>query len=254
MGDPPRLKSDSGSLEALLLRSSRSFEPPPLAQEEVWRRVQLLTAAGAAVGATGLAAQTALVGSAGSRIAGTLWPSVLKWTAVIAVGLPVAGGAATLVKAAAVHHEVRSAAPVARTDIASTPQPAPMSGASLGLGSPAESTPPVAVDPGASRHVALPQRAHSGQDTPSALRKESLSLGEARAKFAAGDARAALDQVGRLSVEFPHGKLAQEREALAMDCLAALGDGEGARARALAFLARFPESPYLARVRQLAER
>jgi hypothetical protein len=36
-----------------------------------------------------------------------------------------------------------------------------------------------------------------------------------------------------------------------MDCLAALGDGEGARTRARAFLDRFPMSPYLAHVRQL---
>ena len=55
-------------------------------------------------------------------------------------------------------------------------------------------------------------------------------------------------------MEFPHGRLVQEREVLAIDCLAALGEGEAARARAAAFLARFPVSPYAAHVRPFAER
>jgi hypothetical protein len=253
MADPPRLRSDSESLEALLLRSSRSCEPPPLAEDEVWRRVQVMTAAGAAVGATGLAVQTASAGSVGSKIAaGGLWLSVMKWTAVVAVALPATGEGARW----ALH---RGAGPAAVSKTA-TPQPLVIAGGPQEQGVAPDSvqaTPAAVVVRTAPKPAASP-RAHSAsaaesitQDGPSALRKESLSLGAARAKFAAGDARGALDEIARLGAEFPHGRLVQEREVLAMDCLAALGDTESARTRAVAFLGRFPASPYLAHVRQL---
>ncbi len=241
-------------MEALLLRSSRSCEPPPLAQEEVGRRIQLLTGKGVALGANGIAGQAA--STASSRIAaGTLWPAVFKWTAVIAFGLPAAGGVAHW----AARRESRESAVVTQA----APPPSSIGRDPLALGSPsgsAKASIPAAADlPDAPGHGASRQRVHRGagagldpQDAPSALRKESLSLAEARAKFASGDPRAALDKVASLSVEFPHGKLAQEREALAIDCLAALGDAQGARARAQAFVARFPGSPYLARIRPLA--
>jgi len=252
MADPPRLSSNAGSLEALLLRSSRSGEPPATAEEDVWRRIQVATAAGAAAGATGLAVQTAATGS--KLVKGALWLSVLKWTAVVAVGVPAAGMAAhwavrgdarsTAITKAAVAPRplvVTPLAPAAAADSAEAPAPAP------------------AFVPEPARPAAQPRgRVTTGAtmptDAPSALRKESLSLGAARAKFAAGDPHGALDEVARLGVAFPHGRLVQEREILAMDCLAALGDGEGARARARAFLDRFPESPYIAHVRQLVER
>jgi hypothetical protein len=79
-------------------------------------------------------------------------------------------------------------------------------------------------------------------------------LRAAQERYAGGDPRGALDDVGRLSAQFPLGWLVQEREVLAMDCLAALGDRVGARARAQTFLDRFPQSPYLAHVRQFVER
>ena len=254
VADPPRLRSNVGSLEALLLRSSRSGEPPPEVEDEVWRRVQAVTAAGAALGATGLAVQTAATGSKLAK--GALWLSMLKWTAVVAVAMPAAGVAAHW----AVRREATSTAGLARGLAAARPLvaastlPAPDS-----LSDSAEIPAPVlAAEPPRSGVVAPRARvasvASTAQDAPSALRKESLSLGSARGKFAAGDPRGALDEVARLGVEFPHGRLVQEREVLAIDCLAALGDGEAARTRAAAFLARFPVSPYAAHVRQFAER
>lgn len=252
MSDPPRLRSEAASLEGLLLRSSRDLEPPASAEEEVWRRVQIVTAAGAVAGATGLAASTA---AAGSKVLGkTLWLSVLKWSAVVALGLPAAGGATRWV----VHREATST-----VQVASTPKSEPLAKASTLP--PVESTPsmPVVlptVTPTAMARldVRSTPRAHGAsgasgppKDVPSALNRESRSLGAARAKFAAGDPRGALDDVTRLGVDFPHGRLAQEREVLAIDCLAAVSDGDGARARAIAFVNRFGQSPYLAHVRQV---
>jgi hypothetical protein len=258
VADPPRLRSNVGSLEALLLRSSRSGEPPPEVEDEVWRRVQAVTAAGAALGATGLAVQTAATGSKLAK--GALWLSMLKWTAVVAVAMPAAGVAAGMASRWAVRREATSTAGLARGLAAARPLvaasalPAPDS-----LPDSADIPAPVlAAEPPRSGVVAPRARvasvASTAQDAPSALRKESLSLGSARGKFAAGDPRGALDEVARLGVEFPHGRLVQEREVLAIDCLAALGDGEAARTRAAAFLARFPVSPYAAHVRPFAER
>jgi hypothetical protein len=47
---------------------------------------------------------------------------------------------------------------------------------------------------------------------------------------------------------YPRGTLAQEREVLAIEALAALGQGDAARARAAAFESASPGSPYAVRV------
>ncbi len=243
MGDPPRLRSEAG-LEGLLLRSSRTNTPTPDTEEEVWRRLQIATAAGAAT-AAGIGA------SAGSKVAAkTIWVTVLKWTAVVAVGVPVAGVATHW----AIHRREVLAPNVTAPGALPGPEPrveptgaaAPAPTVSLAASAvPEETAAPLRV------HAPAPS---GTRDVSSALRKESLALGTARAKLAAGDARAALDDVARLAAEFPHGRLLQEREVLAIDCLEALGDRDGARSRARAFLDRFPQSPYAAHVRPLAER
>jgi hypothetical protein len=259
MADPPRLRSDSGSLEALLLGSARSCEPPALAEQEVWRRIQVIGATGAAVGAAGLAAQSA---SAGSKwVAGAVWSSILKWTAIVAVGVPAAGLPARW----ALQRMARPAAAVAVAKPAIAPRPVATEGVPPVDDSPAhgnQTGTPSPVDLGPQRPAAAWPRhvggAASGGSTvrevPSDLRRESLSLAAARAKYASGNPRDALDDVARLGVEFPHGVLVQEREVLAIDSLTALGDTDGARLRAQMFLDRFPMSPYLAHVRHLTGR
>jgi hypothetical protein len=256
MGDPPRLRSASGSLEALLLRSSRTLEPPPSAEEEVWSKLQVMTAAGAAATAAGLAAPAA----AGSKIvAKALWLSALKWGVVLAVAVPAAGVATSyaLHRRAAALPVTSAAAPIVslRASIADGPLPAPATEAPESAAPSALVAPSVA--PALDVDSPLPSRVHGvpvRRDASSALKREGLSLGAARAKFAQGDARGALEDVSRLVAEFPRGRLVQEREVLAIDCLAALGDVEAERSRAHAFLARFPASPYVAHVRQLLER
>ena len=58
--DPPRLRSETGSVEALLLRSARNVEPPPHAEDEVRRRLDVVLTVGVGLaGATGIAAETA---------------------------------------------------------------------------------------------------------------------------------------------------------------------------------------------------
>jgi hypothetical protein len=259
MADPPRLRSESGSWEALLLRSAPTLEPPPSAQDEVWRRLEVASAVGAAAaaGATGIAAHLAT--SAGSKMVGEgIWLSVLKWGAVVAIGVPAVGVTARVVMHRETH-ETRAVVQAAAPSPAVEPAHARAAGGSLPdssqTSSPIERPVVDLPKPGS------PQRAgHTAghaesamSDAPSALRAESLLLGVARAKLAAGDSRGALDDVARLGVQFPHGTLVQEREVLAIDCLSAMGNRPGMRTRARAFLERFPSSPYSAHLRQLLE-
>jgi hypothetical protein len=255
--DPPRLRSESGSWEALLLRSAPDLEPPPSAQDEVWRRLEVVSAVGAAAGMTGIATHAAA--SVGSKVVGkAIWLSVLKWGAVVAIGVPAVG----LTARVAMHNEARETRAAVQ---AATPSPAvePAGARSAGssppdssqTGAPAERAAVDIPKAGSSQRAGhTAGRAESSTtDAPSALRAESLLLGVARAKLAAGDSRGALEDVARLGVQYPHGRLVQEREVLAIDCLVAMGNRQGALARARAFLERFPESPYSAHLRQLLE-
>jgi hypothetical protein len=257
MADPPRLRSESGSLEALLLRSAPSLEPPPSAQDEVWRKLEIISAVGAAAGASGIAAHAAA--SAGSKMVGEgIWLSLLKWGAVVAIGVPAVGVTARVVMRRETH-ETRAAAQAATPSPAAEPANARTAGGSptdsKQASTPAEQAVVDAPKPGNPQHGG--HTAGRGEstmsDAPSALRAESLLLGAARAKLAAGDSRGALEDIARLGIQFPHGTLFQEREVLAIDCLAAMGNRQGARTRARAFLERFPDSPYSAHLRQLLE-
>jgi hypothetical protein len=267
MADPPRLRSESGTLESLLLRSAPSFEPPPSAEEEVWRRLKIVGAVGASAGATGAATYAAASG--GAKLASkAIWLTVLKWGAVVAIGVPAVGVATRAV----LRREARSvvvepsAPPVrqaTRQELAAPPAEAPAPPAPMFAPPPASAdvpaSPPAKVAAAPRLVPRTPARAEAtAADAPSALRAESLLLGAARARLAAGDPRAALDDVARLQAQFPRGRLVQEREVVAIDALAAIGRveagaGDVLRARANAFLQRFPASPYAAHVRQLIE-
>ena len=247
MADPPRLRSESGTLGALLLRSAPSFEPPPSAEEEVWRRLQMVTAVSAAAGATGLAAHAAV--SAGAKVFGNaVWFGLLKWGMIVAIGLPAVGMTTRW-------------ALQGKSRVTAGPVPAPVAESFPKMLSGADGT-ARSLPTLESTQVIVPRERPVAdapkhavpilvRDMPSALKTESLLLGVARSKFAAGDARGALADVTQLGVEFPHGGLVQEREVVAIDCLAALGDRRGMRARAVSFLERFPSSPYAGHLRQL---
>ena len=84
---------------------------------------------------------------------------------------------------------------------------------------------------------------------PSALAQETARLAELRAAAASDPARALA-----LAVEtdraFPRGVFSEEREAIAVGALARLGRTSEARARAEAFLATHPKSPFAEGVRR----
>jgi hypothetical protein len=85
-----------------------------------------------------------------------------------------------------------------------------------------------------------------------ALLREAQMLEKARAGIE-GDPASSLRSLDEHRGGFPEGQLAAERELLAIDALARLGRAGEARARAQAFLARFPSSPYASKARRIAE-
>ncbi len=86
--------------------------------------------------------------------------------------------------------------------------------------------------------------------TPSTdtLGVERRALDEARSKLASGDPGGALRQLTEHEQRFPKARLAEEREALAVQALVNEGRKEDARARAKAFRDRWPTSVYRAAV------
>jgi hypothetical protein len=106
-----------------------------------------------------------------------------------------------------------------------------------------------------------PHRRAVARDVPSepalspvgASPSESQRVAAARSLLRSGRASAALAALQALERDEPNGLLAQEREALAIQALAALGQRAAARQRAAAFTQRYPDSPHLAVVRRAAE-
>ncbi len=74
------------------------------------------------------------------------------------------------------------------------------------------------------------------------LRAERMIIETARSALSQGHTSDALAALGRHEALFPQGQLAEEREALAVQCLAASGAGELARKRADRFRRQFPRS------------
>jgi hypothetical protein len=239
MGDPKRLRSDSRSPEAVLLRSAPELEPPPAAQGEVWRRLQAMPA---------ISATSAAHAAAASKVAAkTAWIGLLKWGAVVAIGVPVIGVATYSAVHAGTHvapspRITESTAPSSLESEAPLPPPSPVpEPETTGVGARQAPSP-------------LEHASRTGAIPPSALRAEAAMLAIARGRLSAGDYRAALDDVTKLGARFPHGALVQEREVVAIGALAGMGDRQALVARATAFLQRYPDGPYAAHVRHLVQR
>lgn len=102
---------------------------------------------------------------------------------------------------------------------------------------------PRAVKPEAAEQAELPALAARG------LGVERSLLDVARSALARGEAAEALDAVDRHARDYPDGALVEEREALAIKALMALGRRDEARERAARFELRFPNGLLLRAVR-----
>ena len=211
-------------------------EPPLESKQRVYGALlaSLEAAAGAAAAASALAKAPA-----------TVPPVIASITSgkalAIAAGIWLIGGATGAALFGAFHpQQVRvvyvdrpvlsSPAPVVESAplIASAVEPLPANRApSLGSGT---------------RGLAVAPSASSAPNASSELARERALLDLARAHAAHGEPALVLEQVELHSRQFPHGRLSEEREALAIRALLGLGRADEARARATAFRAAYPNS------------
>ncbi|MBK8217573.1 MAG: hypothetical protein IPK71_27920 [Myxococcales bacterium] len=209
--------------------------PEPVARGEVLARVEksvlLATLAqGAAQG--GGAKVGAAVGSGATALARLKAAMVVGALGAFAAGVAVG----------------RASAP------RSAPPPAPSAIALSSAPTATESAAPVVTSAPSAVVSAVPTAQVPPSATPSAtmiptavgdLSKEQILLDTARAALARGRAEDALAAVASHAAQFPHGRLVEDREAVAVQALAAAGRTDEARARAQRFRARYPRSIYL---------
>jgi hypothetical protein len=213
-------------------------EPPPEAKQRVasalFAALELAAAAGAAnapkplaPGSVHPAPVSLLGGVAGSKVlavAASIWlMGGITGAALYRVLRP------TEVRVVYVDRPTRSAASPKEPDPEASAAPA--SGAS-------SATPSAAP----ARSAADRANSGSGADSPSDLARERALLDIARADAAQGEPARVLAVVEQHRQRFPHGRLAEEREALAIRALLSLGRRPEAEARARAFRAAYPNS------------
>ncbi|MBL8951857.1 MAG: hypothetical protein JNK82_13830 [Myxococcaceae bacterium] len=196
-------------------------EPPEGAQERVFGKLAASIAAGAVVGASASAAAASTSG-AGASAAGA--GVATKLVVVIAAGSVAAGlaggtmlGRTVLAPEPVVVEKVRTVEKVVEVPAAPAPPPEP-------------------------EPVPEPEPAPKRPAADTLLARERELLDAARAALMKGDGAAALDAADRHSKQFPRGRLAEERESLAVQALVAQKNLSAARERAAAFHHKYPKS------------
>jgi hypothetical protein len=267
--------SDADGFERSLLESGLDAEPPPRAVDEVWQ--QVLSAVAPPVGpGPGGGATGALAAAKGATVT-TFGKGFLLG---IAASVAVAGAERVMTHRSASTSELSAAmqpapapmALVARSPLApvaspallapeafepSSNEPAPTSSRSVTSARfsashapvPAPAPSPVVALQGSVAAFPLPD---AGPIPKSRLEEEAALLRRARAELRSGALAAAFGTLEASREKFSAPELYQEREALLIELLHRSGQGERARERARAFLARFPESPHAAAVRAFA--
>jgi hypothetical protein len=247
MKDPERLLISSGDdLERELLGSLRGDAPPTGAKAETWRKVGAQLAAVSIIGGT--------VGSAAATTATTGIVATLAKASAVKLAIGIAAAALVVGGGAVMVHRIGShavAPPDAVIPVTNDARERALAAA------PVEPVPDREVPPapaavvtshGESVYSSGPPKAIGEPTMRDRLDAESALLTAARADLRGGDAEAAQATLARMQAEFPHGVLAQEREVLTIEALAADGKADAASRRARAFMAAHPESPHSARL------
>ena len=263
--DPVRLL-DGGELtpdERRALGADQVSTSPVGAKGAIWAALSLKLAAPATAAAAALSSGAPATASGASAVAtaSSITAVALVKSATLGVALGAAVGTGLFFGARS--EAPRPAATVVGNrgvgDLGATGVRAPFHVAAPSSGAPpaaaaSDSAPPVLVTPPPverpAPHVEVSAPARAPVQPP--LESESRRVARAHALLRAGDAGAALALLDALARDEPNGLLVQEREALVVEALAALGRHDAARARADAFLARFPRSPHTAAVRRAA--
>jgi len=215
-------------------------QPPPLSPEartllDQEREIQPLSAT---VRARAMArARAALVAGTPTRRSAPTPARRTRWAAAAALLCLISGG-------------VGVAAYQVRARLTKTPQeqPAPPPVVKAAAPAPVKPAQPIAE---------VPTPPETAVGTPhlsrtDAARAELRLLRQARAAVAREDYAAALPPIAEHARRFKDGRLSEEREALRVKALAALGRTDDARRAAVAFRARFPRSVLLSAVNKLS--
>ena len=148
----------------------------------------------------------------------------------------------------------REAAPVA-------PPRAPVVSKALGAPAPVVAMPEVVAPPAVSplppvqrAAPARPSKTESSATAGGDLSEQIRLIEAARAGVASNDAKTALAALNSYSSKFPRGSFGQEATVLRIRALDQSGDSARATAMAKSFVARFPNSPHVARLKPIAER
>lgn len=217
---PPELKT--------LVEAERRAPPRPPADARLAVRQRLDAAL------AGRAAPTATAPHAGAGAPQTLGLRGLRFW-------PLAATFAAGTVAGALGHAALTRAPPIPTAPIDRPAVATTTTATNTTATPAP-PPSVAAAPPATPLVVTPEQ-FPARTPPryESLAAERSLLERARSALARGDATGALAAVGLHEKRYPHGTLAEEREALAVQALSELGNPE-AKERAGQFHKRFPKS------------
>jgi hypothetical protein len=204
-------------------------EAPVEAKQRVYGALMASLAAAAAAGA-GAVVEPASLAPTPASIVGLTGTKAL----LIAGGIWLFGGATGAVLYGALHRREERVVyvdrPVFSNSIASPP--AESAASADASAAPLRSGP----DPSA-RRVAV-----ASVKPPSELSRERALLDLARANAASGAQGLVLQQTELHRAQFPRGKLAEEREALAIRALLSLGRADEARSRARVFHLTYPNS------------
>lgn len=249
--DPRRLLDDPSELHPDAIRALEAGIDegvPPGAKAAVWG------ALATAVPKAAAAASATAGGATAATVTATAGVSFVKMGAIgVALGTLSSVGFFAAERATA--PKLAASAPAAvRAPRAIAPSPA------LEIDqAPAASEPsPPEVEQGATeRSSSAPARqSEVVEDAPrsaAALLAESQRVAAARSLLRRGAAADALSALVAIERELPNGMLSQEREALTIEALSALGHRELVKQRAARFLSRYPASPHAESVRRAAE-
>jgi hypothetical protein len=204
----------------------REVGPEPVPEPAFERMALRLEATLAAAGTAGVAPGALATPTAGSPrgLSGALSSPAVSLPLVFALG--VAAGAAGM-------RELRGDSEL----VPSVMPPAALVSAAPKLELP--SAAPIRVE---ATPLAVPSGSGRSMVATSSLSLERGLLDRARAKMAAGDPEAALAVLTQHARSYPRGLLSEEREAMAVNALVALGRAPEARRRGRAFHERYPSS------------
>lgn len=222
--------------EGLDPRLAELFQKEPMPGLPELARARLLGRIEAAVPAIGVALPSAKASL--PRVGVPVAKAIALATAAF-----VAGGIATGVALSALR-------PLPAPRIVYVERPAPSSPPAASVDSPPS---PIEM-PSAPPFRALDARAApTASSSGETLSAERVLIDAARTKLSSGEPSAALARVQDHARRFPHGRLEEEREALAVEALVQSGQYDAARDRAAQLQGRWPDSLFLPAVKTTIE-